>query len=568
MKRMAKYIGLSLTLVMLLMSAACGNDTNGGNDSKGNQSGTSTDATNTEGNGNASENASSEAIDPFGKYDPPIQVAVARGTDSTVKFKDGESFDKNAWTAAYADRLGIQLSNKWIVQSDQYDQKMNASIAAGDLPDVFRVNAVQFKQLADAGQLEDLTEVYEKYVSPFGRELIENGPTAKSASTVDGKLLAIPQSEDYFGNAPLLWVRVDWLVKLGLPEPATMQDVFAISEAFTKQDPDGNGKPDTYGLALSKELFSGYPDVTGFMNGFHAYPRIWVEDDAGKLVYGSIQPEVKDALAKLQEMFNAGQIDKEFGVKDGSKVSELAVNGKLGMHFGAMWNPLWPLQGNKDKDPEADWKAFPIPSIDGNPANAQSSLDYNTFWVVRKGYEHPEAIVKLYNVTTDIFAGDIETLEIYHNKDGIEFHKYALLQNTGTGKGLLGVQQNVKAALESGDASKLTTEGRGYYDKIVAYRDGDNSGWGTDRVFGTESAWSVIGEYYDQKKQLTTNAFIGAPTATMGDRKATLEKLELETFTKIILGASLDEFDSFVASWKKLGGDQITAEVNEWYATK
>jgi len=30
--------------------------------------------------------------------------------------------------------------------------------------------------------------------------------------------------------------------------------------------------------------------------------------------------------------------------------------------------------------------------------------------------------------------------------------------------------------------------------------------------------------------------------------------------------ASIDEFDKFVAQWKQLGGDQITAEVNEWYA--
>ncbi|RED65460.1 extracellular solute-binding protein [Cohnella phaseoli] len=565
MKRTAKYFGMSLAVLTIFMTAACGNESKGGN---AQESGSPAATASSQASTAAPESASTETVDPFGKYDPPIKVSVTRNTDSTYKFKEGESFDKNAWNTAYAERLGIQIANKWIVQSDQYDQKMNASIAAGDLPDVFRVNAVQFKQLADAGQLEDLTEVYEKYASPMGRELIENGQVAKAASTVGGKLLAIPQSQDYFGGAPLLWVRTDWLVKLGLPEPSTMQDVFTIAEAFTKQDPDGNGKADTLGLALSKELFSGYPDVTGFMNGFHAYPKIWIKDASGKLVYGSIQPEVKAALAKLQEMFNAGQIDKEFGVKDGSKASELEINGKLGMHFGAMWNPLWPLQGNKDKEPQADWKAYPIPSIDGNTANAQSSLDYNQFWVVRKGYEHPEAVIKLYNLTVDIFGGDSQNPEIYHSKDGIEFHKYALLTNTGTGEGLIGAQKHIKAAFESGDASKLTAEEKGYYDKIVAHQGGDNSGWGTDRVFGSESAYSVIGQYYDQNRQLKVNEFIGAPTPTMGDRRATLEKLELETFTKIILGASLDDFDTFVADWKKLGGDQITAEVNEWYATK
>ena len=41
-----------------------------------------------------------------------------------------------------------------------------------------------------------------------------------------------------------------------------------------------------------------------------------------------------------------------------------------------------------------------------------------------------------------------------------------------------------------------------------------------------------------------------------------------ESFTKIIMGASLDEFDKFVASWKSLGGDKIIEEVNAWYDTQ
>ena len=50
----------------------------------------------------------------------------------------------------------------------------------------------------------------------------------------------------------------------------------------------------------------------------------------------------------------------------------------------------------------------------------------------------------------------------------------------------------------------------------------------------------------------------------MATKKATLDKLELETFTKIIYGESpVDEFDKFVDNWKKLGGDQISTEVGE-----
>ena len=52
----------------------------------------------------------------------------------------------------------------------------------------------------------------------------------------------------------------------------------------------------------------------------------------------------------------------------------------------------------------------------------------------------------------------------------------------------------------------------------------------------------------------------------MQEKKAYLDKLELETFTNIIMGqAPIDEFDVFVENWKKSGGDDISKEVNEWY---
>ncbi|MNY47132.1 hypothetical protein D3C86_1823750 [compost metagenome] len=62
------------------------------------------------------------------------------------------------------------------------------------------------------------------------------------------------------------------------------------------------------------------------------------------------------------------------------------------------------------------------------------------------------------------------------------------------------------------------------------------------------------------------DAFYGAATPAMVEKNASLQKLEEEVFTKIIMGQSIDTFDKFVEDWKKLGGDQITKEVNDWYA--
>jgi putative aldouronate transport system substrate-binding protein len=48
-----------------------------------------------------------------------------------------------------------------------------------------------------------------------------------------------------------------------------------------------------------------------------------------------------------------------------------------------------------------------------------------------------------------------------------------------------------------------------------------------------------------------------------------LDQKELELFTKIITNkASVDEFDQFAKDWNSLGGEQITKEVNDWYAKR
>ncbi|WJH29000.1 hypothetical protein N6H13_29560 [Paenibacillus sp. CC-CFT742] len=51
----------------------------------------------------------------------------------------------------------------------------------------------------------------------------------------------------------------------------------------------------------------------------------------------------------------------------------------------------------------------------------------------------------------------------------------------------------------------------------------------------------------------------------MVDRQIILRDLQLEAYMNIILGSPLEEFDRFVDDWYKLGGEEITSEVNAWF---
>ncbi|HZG77399.1 MAG TPA: extracellular solute-binding protein, partial [Paenibacillus sp.] len=339
------------------------------------------------------------------KYDPPIELTTVRQMSSSAKYEEGEDNDKNVWTDMFEEELGIRLKYLWVTEDLQstYNTKLNVTITSGDLPDYFRVNATQLQQLSDNDQLADLTSLYEQYASPELKEIFGNAGDALAQSTLNGKLTALPELNYAMDRANMLWIRTDWLKAVNLPEPKTLEEALTIAEAFAKQDPDGNGADDTFGLGLMKDIFIDIGNVNGIINGYHGYQGLWVEGDDGKLVYGSIQPEVKTALGRIAELYRAGAIDREFGVTDRTQLIENVTAGKIGMLYGPMHAPITTFQGLYNLNDKSDWKPVPLPSVDGTPAKAQLPLDAVGFYVVSKEAEHPEAIILLMNKFVEKF---------------------------------------------------------------------------------------------------------------------------------------------------------------------
>lgn len=576
--KIRKRAVLLLLIAMTVLAAACSNK------EAANQSPSASESVAPSTSSAAESPTAEEQADPFGKYDPPITLSTVKILCDCSKFAPGETAEKNIWTEGYLGDLGIDMKVNWSIIGNQPggagEQKLNVSIAASDLPDIIPVGAKQLKQLVDAGLTEDLTEAFDKYASPQLKKMFEsNNGLALKTATFGGKLMAIPDPQASIDAASMIWVRKDWLDKLSLPEPKTMADILMIMDAFTNKDPDGNNKNDTYGISLSKDLYgTGQYDLNGFFEGYHAYNNIWVKDASGKLVYGSIQPEMKKALEQLQTMFKAGQIDPEFGVKDNAKVSESVVASKIGIIFGQHWIPYTPIPDNVKLDPKAVWKPYPIVSADSNPAIPavgtgvnKNSVDQGYF-VFKKGSKHPEAIVKLanyyvdkeYGFTTGGYNG-----EFHSSKEGDARWVYAAVIVADPNQNM-DIYRGIKANIENGDQEVLKNlnvqSHAAAVKKYIATKNPDtlvSNLW----VGPTDSAFDVLQSYLDQ--QLTmSNAFYGSDTPTMIQKKATLDKLQLETFTKIISGASLDSFDKFVEDWKKLGGEAMTNEVNEWYAAQ
>jgi len=566
--KLKALVSLLLILSMLVLTS-CGGSNEKATDSSSNEKQDTQNVAKETETKKEEEQAKEEKteFDPMAKYDPAIEVTSVKIIPDGLQFAEGEDFENNIWTRGYEEELGIKVKYLWTVPAAQGEQKMNVAIASNDLPDITPVNMRQFKQLVDTGVAMDITKLVEDYTTPFTKEMLQsdNGAGLQQV-TVDGKIMGLPNIGGNIDGASMIWIRADWLKNLGLEPPKTMDDVIKIADAFTNNDPDKNGKNDTHGLAVNKDLFGGLAVLNGFFEGYHAYPTGWIQDSSGNLVYGGIQPEVKEALAKLAEMYKAGYIDQEFAVKDAAKVAEDLAAGKVGLMYGQHWVTFWPLQSTIDNNPEADWKPYPIVSVDDKPAKPMIGGSAGTVYVVNQDMKNPEAAIKLYNYyyAKDCALSDQFDPE-FHADDTRKYNRYqyAVMQSF-YGEQNIFIHRNVKKYLETKDESILANYWvKDNVQQIQKYLDGDKTYWGGYAWSGPEGAFSVI-DYYDNNDLFLLNGYIKADTPTTVEKGATLGKMQAETFTKIIMGTvSIDEFDKYVEDWKRLGGDDITKEVNE-----
>ncbi|HZG55918.1 extracellular solute-binding protein [Paenibacillus sp.] len=510
-----------------------------------------------------------------GKYDPPIDVTTVRKQTPNTKFLPDQTLDDNVWYREFASELGINLKNEWVVNSQQYASKITVTMVSGDLPDFFEVDMQQFQTLAQAGQLADLTEIVDQYGNDIVKASLAPDSAKRKAGTVNGKLLGIALDGGNQDDAHMLYIREDWMKKLGRTAPKTMDEFIDLAIAFAKEDPDGNGKDDTYGLLLSKNLYDGFAAIDGFLNGYGAYGYnpangsgtnlVFLKDASGKAVLADTQPEMKTALEALARLFKEGAIHPEFSVQDGGVAGEQLTSHKVGMTYGAFWVPTWPINNMHNENPEVDWGVYEVPSVDGSPAVVKSTSVPSRFMVVAKDSKHPEALLKIMNYATDRLTGDLKDPGKYHTikqgEENYQIHTLAPIYASTPDRNQ-NYHYQLMDALKAGSDAGLDEEAKQYYKQVTDFRNGDRTQWVAHKLWDENGVFATLGKY-KQGKRIIMTAYAGAPTPTMLSRGPALRDLEVKAFTDIIMGAKpIEHFDEFVKQWHEQGGNDILEEVN------
>ncbi|QJD86311.1 hypothetical protein [Cohnella herbarum] len=561
--------GLSITLVSALMftAVAC----SGGNKNGGNNAAPSASSVATESGSSASASApAAEKPDPFGKEPELVEFTTGIAVSAEANMPAGESFENNDVQKWFLDNLNVKPKVEWTT-SDQnfaFDQKVNLLIAANNIPDVIGLSVEPnglniLSKLVKAGMIEDLTQVFEDYASPSLKSAYAlGGPDIMKSVTFDGKLYAIPSISDVETAIPVVWTRKDWLDKVGLQEPQTLEDVENVLKTFKAEFNAG-------ALPSQQNIYNTDTASFDFVFGaYNSYPAQWITGADGSIVYGSVQPEAKAALQRLANWYKDGLIPKDFMMNDGTKAVEAIAKGSAGIFQGAWWATWFPLPDSVKNDPKAEWTATVLKGVDGI-AHARGYGNVRSFVVVKKGFKNPGAIMKAINVSQE---ANTKKLDWYNKLTFDEGSKYinakmGLLPVGVSAKDPFEISKRYKDIMEVVDGKKdLATADPETQVQVKSIQSYEKA---TDKL-ADMGLWSLANQFAvgaaaftKNPVQMTLPAFIGT-TDLMQKKKASLDDLEKRTYLEIITGKKpIDEFDKFVAQWKSMGGDDITAEVND-----
>jgi putative aldouronate transport system substrate-binding protein len=415
--------------------------------------------------------------------------------------------------------------------------------------------------LIEADMIMDLTEVFDSYASETIKSYMQMDLDSFESGHKEGKLYGIPQMGYGLITQPnYIWIRKDWREEQNLDGPETMDELVEMTKRFME---NYGG----YGIAAEQSM--DYLNMLAVAWGAH--PDAWIKGDDGSLVYGSIQPEMKDALEAWAQWYQEGLLSIDFAVMDVAKMNQDVIDGKTGIMPSYQWWGWDPgIEELKNNGQNSYFEPFMIPSATGEEVLHTAFFDTTTYTVVNKNCKNPEAALKLINLYSFIVdedtngEKDFEWLRAFNDKGMIHATgAFKVLNPNGDYESF----ERVVEAVNNNDTSILTSMDVTKYDQVKIFMEtGDPDQLGGYLQMGPERSSYGLAKVILDNKQYVKSALQGIMPDTLLNAGSTLDDILTEGFTKIVIGDQpIDYFDTIVESWKKAGGDQATIEMNALY---
>ncbi|MCS7462890.1 extracellular solute-binding protein [Paenibacillus doosanensis] len=291
----------------------------------------------------------------------------------------------NMWVDWVRQHSGIDVKYIAIPRGESVP-KYNMLLATGEAPDLIQEYDTRFiNKLYNQKQIMPIDDLIAEHSQEY-KELLGKFPMLKKLATQpDGKMYAFGRVQGYFPFT-FLFIREDWLHNLNLNVPQTTDELLDVAKAFALQDPDGNGKQDTYGINMS-----GFaPDIINSM-----FQNLnWVLED-GQIVHDWQRAQA--ALQFKKRLFDAGAIDRDYLTdKNGKKADQDFVKGKLGLYaFAGNAKQIYDFYALlRQNDPKARIIPIALPRSPFGQFSAQFNPPFQMSGVINAQAQDPAGVMK------------------------------------------------------------------------------------------------------------------------------------------------------------------------------
>lgn len=470
-------------------------------------------------------------------------------------------------TAALEKRFNVKLNYVYMDRNKEIEL-LNVRIASGDIPDVMRLASDdRYRNFIDQGALAEIPEDLLQKKAPNLYSLTSKNAKESGISNVwnfakqDGKLYGIPMlnlNGSY--SCPTIW-RDDWAKNVGVTKiPETLTEAEDLFYKFVKNDPDKNGKNDTYAISSNfmQAVFGAY--LTEDASSIH-----W-DLVNGKVVPSAARPETKEAYKLLAKWYKDGLIDPEFitGENKGQYWASSVVfqNGKIGASCpGNSYHVSPPNPDDPDDKGSVNYQNFKSLQPEGSYLVSQGlkgpsgKPGKTTTWGSFTGVE----IVLGKNVDKKKMD---KILEMFEASVG-NFDDFLLIQR--------GVKDKTYTAKKVGSNDYYTYIGEAADVKAAKVIGTDSGGIGylTGNNFDfTKKLNAYTFAYSDKYAKFATeyaNPILGTLPSQIQYQDA-INKMMTQNHIEFITGKlSIDEWDKKLEELNKAGLTQLTKEANDWY---
>lgn len=319
------------------------------------------------------------------------------------------------------DKFNVTIKMETVTQTDM-ETTLSTRAAGNDLPDIFWAYNDSFaKELASQGLLVDAREFY-RYM-PQTTQFTTKGMIEWSKVEGTDELPFITK----YGIQDGVWgfaIRKDWLEKFGMDIPKTKQQLLDYAVACTTQDPDGNGKADTW-FMTGAGGGAGWGMLAEFANMF-GNPSARVEN--GELVHPLFDDSTKEYYQFLNELNELNVLAPDWFTIDWEKAKSYTLNDKIGMvHYPAGSLALEYTQVHNDNIAltQTIWEFLQEAPIEGGKYGAAGNPGY-CWSFTKNGFEDEGKIKRIAHMLDTMVMGGENFFETIQSSTTDVFKAYGI----------------------------------------------------------------------------------------------------------------------------------------------